>query len=732
MESRFVPADHEEKIYSFWEKNGYLRAPDKGTPYTILMPPPNANGSLHAGHGMYTVDDIMLRWKRLQGFASVWIPGMDHAGFETQTTYEKQLRKEGKSRFDFDRTSLYTNIFAFVKENSGTIYKQLKRLGFLADWDRSVFTLDPHVVEYVYETFKKMVADGYVYRDNYIVNYCTHDGTSLADLEVTHIERIDPLYYIKYGPFILATVRPETKFGDTAIAVNPKDPRYTQWVGKEVEVEGLLGTFKLKVIADDFVDPAFGTGVVKITPGHDPNDFAAGRRHGLEVKQVIDLKGRLTDIAGPYAGMKVMEARKAVVEALQKKGLIEKIDTDYVHNVSTCYRCGRDIEPLTVPNWFVRVDTLKKGVQDAVKKDRVHFHPTKFKQRMLQWLDVMRDWPISRQIVWGIRIPVWYKVSEQTQGVHVSWLDAQGTFHSGAVEEFLSAGIALADIEKGLQKVIAQPDCEYVVSEEKPGSDYLPETDTFDTWFSSGQWPLVTMQGKDSDRFPTDFMGTQSEILKFWVSRMILFSLYRREEIPFKDVYLWSLVVDGKGQKMSKSKGNVVNPVELIDQFGADAFRAALFFGISADSRIPLSADKVKAMRNYANKVWNIGRFIWLGKQEKTAAIQLSAADTASLKELQVEAEEVLKKCSKNIDSFKFSRAFDDMYEFVWHRLADIYIEKLKDGIRSGNIEVLDALEKVYNDCLKIIHPFMPFVTEAIWKEFHGMDTSILDATITS
>lgn len=733
MESRFVPSDHEKKIYTFWEKKGYLKSPTDGKPFTILMPPPNANGSLHAGHGMYTVDDILIRWRRLQGFASEWIPGMDHAGFETQTTYEKHLRKEGKSRFDFDRKTLYENIFGFVKENSGLIYSQFKRLGFLANWEKSVFTLDPHVIEYVYETFKQMVLDGHVYRDEYIVNYCTFDGTSLADLEVSHVERTDPLYYIKYGPFVLATVRPETKFGDTALAVNPKDSRYTQWIGKEVEVEGLLGMVKLKVIADDFVDPAFGTGVVKVTPGHDPNDFAAGRRHNLEIKQIIDLTGRLTKLAGPYAGMKVMEARKAVVEALQEKGLIEKIDTEYVHSVTTCYRCGRDIEPLTVPNWFIRVEKLKSAVRDVVEKDEVQFHPSKFKERMLQWLDIMHDWPISRQIVWGIRIPVWYKVeSGAKNNIHVSWLDDQNKYQSGQLDDFLAKGFSLNEIEKGIQKVIAQPDVAYQVGEERPGDNYLPETDTFDTWFSSGQWPLVTLQGDDmKNRFPTDVMGTQSEILKFWVSRMIMFSLYRTKQVPFKHVYLWSLVVDGKGQKMSKSKGNVVNPIELVDQFGADAFRSALFFGISQDSRIPLSIDKVKAMRNFTNKVWNIGRFILTNQAQNSKLKDQSSSTTSKLlEELETEVERLQKETIQYMDSYKFSLAFDGLYEWLWHRFADYYIEELKDEVRSGNIEVWEKLSKAYLLVLVLLHPFIPFVTEAIWKEFHGESSSILDQTL--
>ena len=729
MEKAFIPAEQEKELSEFWEKNGYL-TPQKGEPYTILMPPPNANASLHAGHGMYSVDDIVTRWKRLNGFASHWLPGMDHAGFETQYVYEKHLKKNGQSRLDFDRKTLYDDIFAFVKENSGHIYTQLRRLGFLADWDRSTFTLDDSVIDYVYETFSMMVKDGYVYRDTYIVNYCPHCGTSLADLETVYVTRIDPLYYIKYGPFIVATVRPETKFGDTALAVHPDDARYKEWIGKEVEIEGLLGKFKLKVIADDFVDPEFGTGVVKITPAHDPNDFEASKRHNLELKQVIDLTGRLTDIAGKYAGMNVNKAREAVVADLQEKGLMEKIDTEYEHSVTTCYKCGRDVEPMTFPNWFIKVAELKERVKKVVENDEVTFHPAKYKGQMLQWLDVMHDWPISRQIVWGIRIPVWYKIDENAENIYVWWLDGDKKLQKGTVGSFIKKGMKLSDIEAGLQRVMAQTGDsapEHIISSEKPGSDYLPETDTFDTWFSSGQWPLVTV--KDGEHFPTDFMGTASEILKFWISRMMMFSLYRKNEVPFKDVYLWSLVTDSKGIKMSKSKGNVVNPIELVDQCGADAFRASLMFGIAQGGRVPLGVEKVRAMRNYANKVWNIGRFIMMGK-ESVAEKGSQKSTVVDLDDIRKEFSAVHKKFVEDMNAFRFQRAFDDLYEFMWHRLADIYIEQLKDHIKFGNIEVLDTLEKMYSECLKLLHPFMPFVTEAVWKEFYGKETSILDERI--
>src|SRR3989344_3466622 len=444
MDPRSEASKYENTIYNFWEQNGYLQS-KKGKPYTILMPPPNANASLHAGHGMYTIDDIVIRWKRLTGYASLWIPGTDHAGFETQYVFEKELAKKEQSRLNFDRETLYKMIFEFVKDNSGLIYTQFKKLGFLADWKRSVFTLDKQVIAYVSDTFKQMVTEGLVYRDNYIVNYCTYCGTSLAELEVKHIERKDPLYYLKYGPFVLATVRPETKFGDTAVAVHPKDKRYRQWINKDIEVEGLLGKFKVKVIADSVVDPTFGTGVVKITPAHDPNDFETGKRHDLEIKKEINIDGRLNELAGPYAGLKVKVARQKTVEDLLKSGLIEKIDNNYEHSVTTCYKCGRDLEPTIIPNWFIKVEPLKKPVIKAISTNKVEFIPKKYKKQILDWLEIMHDWPISRQIVWGIRIPVWYKLEKNAKNINVWWLDKNKKLNYGDISKFLKNGITLKE-----------------------------------------------------------------------------------------------------------------------------------------------------------------------------------------------------------------------------------------------------------------------------------------------
>ncbi|MFZ2199830.1 MAG: valine--tRNA ligase, partial [Microgenomates group bacterium] len=715
--------------------------------FTILMPPPNANASLHAGHGMYTIDDILIRWKRMQGYGAQWIPGRDHAGFETQFVYEKHLAKEGKSRLDFDRKTLYDNIAKFVEDNSGLIFEQFRRLGFSADWGRSVFTLDPQVLTTVLTTFKKMESEGLVYRSEYMVNYCTHCGTSLAELEVKHVEREDPLYYLKYGPFTLATVRPETKFGDTAVAVHPKDKRYKQWIGKEIEVEGLLGKFKVRVIADDVVDMEFGTGVVKVTPAHDPNDFEMGKRHNLEMKKVIDLRGKLTPIAGPYAGMSVKTARVKIAEDLEKAGLLARpTDDHYVHAVTVCYKCGRDLEPTVMPNWFVKVESLKPAVIKAVKTKETKFFPKKYEKQILDWMDIMHDWPISRQIAWGIRIPVWYRVDGNEGRISANVIVAGQQFH-GPIRQLLNGAsplrggdqvkLSMEEIKQGLQQLIVplyegENKVEHKVSVEEPkDGNWIQETDTFDTWFSSGQWPLVTLKENEySMRYPSDTMATMSDILKFWVSRMMMFGLYVRGKTPFKNVYLWSTITDAKGQKMSKSKGNVINPIDLVDKYGADAFRMSLLFGNGEGGKVPLSEDKVRAMRNFGNKIWNMARFYLMMSEEKNITplnqLTIKSLKNEQDKEIIKELNGAVKKVTTSLEKFRFAEAADTIYEFMWHTVADVYIEQIKG--REDKEVALSVLREVLLTGLKLLHPFMPFVTEAIWKEINPEDGMLIVA----
>ncbi|HEX6976896.1 MAG TPA: valine--tRNA ligase [Patescibacteria group bacterium] len=718
MDKTYNHKSHEEKIYAFWESKKAFK-PGKGTPYTILMPPPNANASLHAGHAMYTVDDILVRWKRMQGYSALWIPGLDHAGFETQFVYEKNLSKEGKSRMDYDRQTLYDNIFKFVKQNSGLIFEQMKRLGFSADWERALFTLDDNVLETVFKTFEKMYKDGYVYRDTYLVNYCVHDGTTLADLEVKHEERKDPLYYINYpfannpNKFItVATVRPETIFGDVAVAVNPKDKRYKDLIGKKVLLP--LIEREIPIITDESVDIEFGTGALKITPAHDPNDFEVAKKHSLSSISIIDLNGRLTKGIPEIIGKKVSQARLITIEKLQEKKYIAKVDKEYLHSVTVCYKCKHELEPTIMPNWFIKVKELKNLVKKTVTEDKVKFYPKKYKNHMIAWLDVMHDWPISRQIVWGIRIPVWYKVDPTASNIYVWYLDSKKKLKQGNVREFLEKGVKIEEIEKGLQKVSAisgtnAPDIK--ISKEKPTDGmYLPETDTFDTWFSSGQWPLVTLKDAEFEtRFPTQVLGTLSDILKFWISRMIMFSLYNKNEVPFKDVYLWSMVADAKGVKMSKSKGNVINPLDLIDKYGADALRMSLMYGTPAGSKVILSDDKVRGMRNFTNKVWNAARFVSLNYQNpKEGKYGPSAQDQVFYKKL----DEIKSKVTSELEKYNLSAAAETVYDNFWHWYCDVCIENAKNDNLSWR-----ALKDGLNVFLKLLHPFMPFVTESIWQE---------------
>ncbi len=728
MDKQYDHKTYEPKIADEWEKLGVFKAKIDYSkkPYCIVLPPPNANGKLHAGHVlMCAIEDILIRWKKMQGFSTLWVPGTDHAGFETQVVFEKELKKQNKSRFDFDRNTLFKKIWDFVEENKYVIEDQIKCMGPGLDWSKYVFALDKKVVDTVYKTFEKMVNDKLIYRSDYIVNYCPKCGTTFADLEVIHETRKDPLYYMKYGPFVLATTRPETKFGDTAVAVNPKDKRYKEYVGKEIEVEGLLGKFKLKVIADSFVDPEFGTGVVKITPAHDKDDYEAGRRHNLEIKPVIGLDGRLNKKAGPYAGMKVMEARKKVVEDLQAKGLIVKIDENYEHTVSLCYKGNHEIEPTILPNWFVKVEALKKPALEVVKKGKVKIYPKWQEITYVRWMEEMRDWPVSRQVVWGIRIPAWYDVSKNPD-IIVNFINKEGKITSGKISELIKT-YSFEDIEKGLQSLIAPKDASFIISDKKPNlGNYLQETDTFDTWFSSGHWPLVCLGYPDSEDFkyfyPTAVLETGWEIVRFWVSRMIMFGIYLTGKPPFYDIYLHGLVRAVDGKKMSKSLGNVIDPLDYIPQYGADALRMGLISGTANGRDFAFPKDRILAFRNFANKLWNMARFMLLMiddlKKEGKDVCDFSKLDKNKLssedKEILNNLKDLTNNVNSNLEKYRFSDAADAIYQFMWHEVADKYIELVKG--REDKDVALTVLGHVLKTGLKLLHPFMPFITEAIWE----------------
>lgn len=751
MDKHYQHQDHEQKIYDLWEKQDAFN-PDnpaqpaqrakKATqeeprPFTILMPPPNANDPLHIGHAMFaTLEDIMIRYHRMLGDDTLWLPGTDHAGIETQFVFEKKLKKKDQSRFDFNRDDLYQQIWEYVQENSDVAVNQLKKLGVSADWSRFKFMLDEEIVKIVTNTFFQLAKDDLLYRDVRLVNYCTHCGTGFSELEVKHVEKKAKLYYMQYGPFTLATTRPETKFGDTAVAVHPDDKRYQQYIGQTITVQGGLvtpenpdGTFKLKVIADEYVDPEFGTGVVKITPAHDFNDFEVWQRHQNEIpgiKQCIDYRGHMTDMAGKYAGMYLKKARREVVKDLEEKGLMVKIDDNYTHNVGTCYRCGTVIEPLPLPQFFVKVKPLTEKALKALDDGETKVHGAGHDKILRHWLENLKDWNISRQIVWGIRMPVWYDTSHKD--IHVVFINSNQERVEGTLQEVASiydGKYSLQEISAGLQELRAPVGTKYVISTTSPGDNYIQETDTFDTWFSSSQWPFTTlMAGSDFDRFyPTSVMETAYDILMFWVMRMMMMGIYKTGKTPFKDVYLHGLIRDAKGQKMSKSKGNTVNPLDVVDQYGADALRLALVIRSSAGLDRSVGISDFKAARNFTNKLWNATRFILInyenstdnakGGGEKAGSDKTAAGESAPLdQEFLERLDKVVSTVSHQLDAFKIGLAAETLHNEFWHWFCDESIENTKSNKISQQVLIQGLLA-----FLKLLHPFIPFITETIWSQ---------------
>jgi len=745
----FVEKKYDHKIQEpvtqkKWEDSGVFKGkvePEK-KPFTIVLPPPNANGKLHTGHVlMLAIEDILIRWKKMSGYSTLWLPGTDHAGFETQVVFEKSLKEKGKSRFDYDRDSLFKEIWNFVEENKGVIENQMKRMGPGLDWSRYTYTLDESVVKTVTSTFQKMLSEGLIYRDDYIVNYCPKCGTTFADLEIKHKDKISNLYYIKYGPLVVATTRPETKFGDVALAVNPDDERYKQYIGKEIEYEDPLGKFSIPVIGDKYVDMSFGTGVLKITPAHDKNDYEIGLKHKLPIVSVIGFDGKMNENAGKYAGMEVLVAREEVVKDLQEMGMIEKIDNNYANSITVCYKGGHEIEPMVLPNWFIKVDSLKKPALDAVLKGDVKIYPKWRQITYTRWMEEMRDWPISRQIVWGIRIPIWYDVNENPE-IQVTFIDSHGERITGKIKDLLNK-YSFEEIKNGLQNLIAPKDAKYRaepaggLSPEEPR--LLQETDTFDTWFSSGHWPLATLRYPDSEDFkyfyPTSVMETGWEIIRFWVSRMIMFGIYLTGKPPFKDVYLHGLVRALDGKKMSKSLGNVIDPLDYIGEYGADALRMGLISGTANGKDFAFPKDKVIAYRNFANKLWNMARFMlmMMGDFEESVSFNYFDKNKKDLSDVDNELLEGLRKLISNVNAnlerFRFSDASDLIYQFMWHEIADNYIEHVKSLSGEEKITSLSVLRHVYVTCLKLLHPFMPFVTESIWEnipKFEGEEELLI------
>ncbi len=673
----YEPQQYEQDIYDLWEKSGAFEPVGRGKgDYCIVLPPPNANAGLHIGHSlMFAIQDGVIRYHRMKGERTLWAPGADHAGFETQVVYEKKLAKEGKSRFDYTREEVYDQIYDFVGQNRDNFETMFRMLGASVDWTRFTFTLDDKVVETSYQTFKKMWDDGLIYRGERLVNYCTKHRTSFADIEVEYQDKESPLYYLKYGPFELATTRPETKFGDTAVAVHPKDTRYKDLVGKVLTVEGVNGPFEIRVIADEMVDRDFGTGVVKITPAHDFNDWEAGQRHNLEAIRVINHDGTMNHRAGKYEGMTVLEARDAVAKALDEKGLLIKVDKHYKNRVGVCYKCGTTIEPMLMDQWFVSMQKLASPAIKALKANKIVFYPDNKREQVIEYLKNVKDWNISRQIAWGIPIPAFQNVDDPDE-----WI-----YNTTVTEEII----------------------------EQNGKHYRRDPDVFDTWFSSGHWPFVTMGFPDNqdfkDFYPNSLMETGQDILYPWVARMVCIGLYVTGKIPFKEVYLHGMVRAEDGKKMSKSLGNVIDPTAVLRENGADALRMGMIAGRSAGYSAAYDPSKVIAGRNFCNKLWNIARFCEVTLSDdfsREKIVPKSSADHWILSR----ANTVVNDVTQLMDTYRLSEAYEKVYHFIWDDFADWYIEASKAQLNK------DVLSYILEVSLKLTHPFAPFVTETIWQ----------------
>ncbi|MDP4001079.1 MAG: class I tRNA ligase family protein [bacterium] len=799
---------HEAELYKLWESSGYFN-PDglSGKSYTVIMPPPNANGKLHIGHALgLTLEDIMIRYQRMRGRKTLWLPGTDHAGFETQVVFEKKLEKEGRSRFELKREEFYKQVMNFVQENKQLTEEGMRRLGASCDWSRNIFTLDPRIIKIVYETFEQMYKDGLVYRGSRICNWCSRHQTALSELETKHEKRKDKFYYLKYGPFTIGTARPETKFGDKYVVIHPNDPRYKKYKhGQKIEVEWINGKVKATIIKDKAVDPDFGTGVMTITPWHDATDFEIAQRHNLDFEQIIDKKGKLLPIAGEFDGLYINKARPLIVGKLQQKGLLEKTDLDYEHNIQLCYKCNTIIEPQILPQWYVAMTkttakhkSLRDMAIESVKNKKIKINPAKFEKVFMHWMKNLYDWPISRQIWWGIPIPAWYcggveKVSPQKMGFHPSIvpelikkdkgrtyrlrdhnlkLADQFMFEDSGSQTLLGRGvitnvikttvgkIKLPDmIHSGKYKTTAEliaafqrmypgkkvgrntpaiiydyefyplsKDCgQVVISEKQPkqcpacgGDNLIQDPDTFDTWFSSGQWPFAALQAQSKEDYktfyPTSVMETGWDILFFWVARMIMLGLYKTGEVPFKHVYLHGLIRDKDRQKMSKSKGNVVDPLGVIDQYGVDALRMALIVGNLPGNDIVISEEKVRGYRNFANKIWNASRYVLQNLHDfnEDDPVKLTTEDKAILDDLN----KIVKKVTKEIDKHDFAHAVENLYHYFWHTFADKVIEQAKPKLEDEKLRksAQYTIYTVLTISLKLLHPFMPFVTESIWQ----------------
>lgn len=685
LAKQYIPNDYEPNIYALWETSGALEPTGVGKPYSIIMPPPNANGNLHIGHALdMNLKDILIRYHRMKGDDAVFIPGADHAGFETWVVYERELTKQGKSRFDFSRDQLYSQVWNFVQEKRGNMELQLRALGVSASWKHLTFTLDDKVIDTVYDTFKKMWDDNLVYRGERIVNYCTKHQTSFADIEVEHKNEKGKLWKIAYptldkiGEIIVATTRPETMLGDVAVAVHPDDERYKKLVGTRILLP--IVDKEIPIIADEYVDMNYGTGAVKITPAHDPNDFEIAKRHDLPIESIISPEGNMINVPAQFLGLTPVEARARVLEALEALEL-RRGETEIEHAVGHCYRCGSVIEPMIKEQWFIKTQSLAQPAIDALKKEEITFYPASKRKELIAYLEQLKDWNISRQIPWGIPIPAFVNENDPKDWIF--------------------------DTRTNEQSIVVN------------GTTYIREEDTFDTWFSSGQWPYIVTDyltdGDLANYFPTDMMETGMDIMRAWVSRMIMLSLYRTGKLPFKEVYLHGMVNDEHNQKMSKSKGNVINPMELVAEFGSDATRMGLISGRAPAQSQAFNRGSVIAARNFCNKLWNIARFVEAQIGDNHQIVDLepqTPADHWIIRQLNDAANNI----AVRLEQYRFSEASETVYHTIWDDVADWYIESSKTAINRP------LLSWVLATSLKIAHPFAPFVTETIWQTLNYTD----------
>jgi len=791
IEKAYQPQKFEENIYNNWEKSGYFKPEinmgdnpeydrSKQKPFTLMIPPPNVTGKLHLGHAMFsTLEDILTRYHRLLGEPSLWLPGADHAGIATQTVVDKALRKKGINKNEIGREKFVEEVWKWKEEYGSEITRQLRRLGSSCDWSRERFTLDEGLNKAVNEAFTRLYKKGLIYRGNYIVNWCPKCHTAIADDEVEHIESVGVLYTFKYDsnfPIPISTTRPETKFGDTAVAVNPNDKRYEQFVGKEFEINLDGVKRKIKIIADRSIDMKFGTGAVGLTPAHSMIDWKMAEDHKLEKIKVIDENGRMTKEAGKYSGLKTKEAAEKLIEYLEENNLII-IPQAYTNNLSVCYRCGGAIEPLPSLQWFVKMAPLAEKAKEVVKSGEIKIIPERFDKVYFHWMDNIRDWCISRQLWWGHQIPVWYcgdaaRIKNQElrikNGLHDSRFMIQDS-STGCGEIIVSAENPDKCPKCGNKKLTRDPD-------------------VLDTWFSSSLWPFSTLGWPDETNdlkyfYPTNVLETGYDILFFWVARMIMMGLELTDEIPFETVYLHGLVRDEHNRKMSKSLGNVLDPLDLIDKYGTDALRMALVVGSTPGQDVALGESKIKGYRNFSNKIWNASRFVMLrvsdgdiqsGETGETKIVDLNIDEkllTGPDKEILKKHVEVKKSITTKLNEFRFSHAGEEVYEYFWHDFCDVYIEKSKEQLiavipakagiqknaildprvppirRAGKPEddsvvfqddnaVSDntkkILIKVLSETLIMLHPFVPFVTEAVWQELRNIDSELSESIMIS